>query len=239
VQQLNLHKGGELVTLDQLRAVPVPSATESHMPLPHIDLVSMVKYALGYFGHEVVEEHHAIDYDGMRYFGLMTLRSPYSDYADTVGLRNSNDRTFPIGIAFGSQVFVCSNLAFVGDHVIKRKHTANSKRDLPGLVAEVIEPLQAQRIAQNQKLLHYQASPISDAVADHAIMEMYRRDVIGVQRIADVHEQWQNPTHEWGSKTAWRLFNAATFALAGKVTERPDLTRQLHTVIDSTCERLH
>src|SRR5437868_4477501 len=46
--------------------------------------------------------------------------------------------------AFGSRVFVCSNLAFIGDHVIKRKHTANSKRDLPGLVSEVIEHLQQQ-----------------------------------------------------------------------------------------------
>jgi hypothetical protein len=40
-------------------------------------------------------------------------------------------------------------------------------------------------------------------------------------------------------KSAWRLFNAATFALAGKVTEKPDLTKQLHHVIDGTCERLH
>jgi hypothetical protein len=36
-----------------------------------------------------------------------------------------------------------------------------------------------------------------------------------------------------------RLFNAATFALAGKVAERPDLTKQLHQVVDATCERLH
>jgi hypothetical protein len=58
-----------------------------------------------------------------------------------------------------------------------------------------------------------------------------------VQRIADVHQQWQNPAHDWGDKTAWRLFNAATFALAGKVAERPDLTKQLHQVIDGTCTR--
>ncbi len=186
------------------------------MPLAHFDLVSMVKYALGYYQHEVVEEHHAIDHEGMRYFGLLCLKSPYGDYQDTVGLRNSNDRTFPIGIAFGSQVFVCSNLAFAGDHIIKRKHTANSKRDLPGLVAEVIEPLQQQRIAQNTKLLGYQATGISDQLADHAIMTMHRRDIIGVQAIGH----------------AWRLFNAATFALAGKVAERPALTQQLHEVID-------
>lgn len=239
MQQLNLHKGGELVTLDQLRAVALPEATESHLPLAHFDLVSMVKYALGYFEHEVISEQHAIDHDGMRYFGLLSLRSPYSDYEDTVGLRNSNDRTFPIGIAFGSKVFVCSNLAFSGDHIIKRKHTANSKRDLPGLVAEVVEPLRQQRIAQNQKLLTYQATPLSDAAADHVILDLYRKDVIGVQAIGHVLDAYENPPHDWGDKTAWRMFNATTFALAGKVAERPILTKALHQVIDGVCETVH
>jgi hypothetical protein len=68
---------------------------------------------------------------------------------------------------------------------------------------------------------------------------MYRKDIIGVQRIADVLVQWERPAHDWGDKTAWRLFNAATFALAGKVAERPDLTKELHTIINGTCERLH
>ena len=36
----------------------------------------------------------------------------------------------------------------IGDHVIKRKHTANAKRDLPGLIGEIIEPLTEQREAQ-------------------------------------------------------------------------------------------
>jgi hypothetical protein len=34
-------------------------------------------------------------------------------------------------------------------------------------------------------------------------------------------------------------FNAATFALEGKVAERPDLTKNLHQVIDSVCETVH
>ena len=42
------------------------------------------------------------------------------------------------------------------------------------------------------------------------------------------------PSHNWGDKTAWRLFNAATFALAGRVAEKPDLTKRLHEVIDGT-----
>jgi hypothetical protein len=54
---------------------------------------------------------------------------------------------------------------------------------------------------------------------------MYRQNIISVQRIADVLDQWERPAHEWGGKTAWRLFNAATLALASKVAEKPDLTK--------------
>ena len=236
---LMIHAGADALSYDDLRAVQTPGGTDTHVPVPHHEIVELVRYTLGFYGHEITEENHAVTPDGARYFGLMSLRSPYGDYTDTVGLRNSHDKSFPIGIAFGSRVFVCDNLAFIGDQVIRRKHTVKAKRELPGLVTEIVQPLQAQRIAQNQKLLAYQASPVTDAVADHAILSMYRQDIIGVQRIADVLEQWERPAHDWGDKTAWRLFNAATFALAGKVVERPDLTKQLHQVIDGTCERLH
>ena len=233
---LLLHAGATPVSYDDLRTVQTPEATSTHVPVPHHEVVELVRYTLGFYGHQVAEEHHSVTEDGMRYFGLMSLRSPYGDYTDTVGLRNSHDRTFPIGIAFGSRVFVCDNLAFIGEHVIRRKHTIKAKRELPGLVTEIVAPLSDQRIAQNQKLLAYQGTQLTDATADHAIMTMYRMGLIGVQRIADVLDQWERPQHDWGDKTAWRLFNAATFALAGKVAERPDLTKRLHHVIDATCE---
>ena len=133
----------------------------------------------------------------------MTLRSAYGDYGDIVGLRNSNDRMFPIGIAFGSRVFVCDNLAFMGDQVIRRKHTTKSKRELPSLLSEIVLPLQAQRLAQNKKLIRYQETQLSDLQADHAILSMYREGVIGVQGIGDVVEQFERPSHDWGARTSY------------------------------------
>jgi hypothetical protein len=232
---LIIHAGASPVGYEDLRNVKTPEGTETHVPVPHHEIVELIRYTLGFYGHEIAQEDHAVTPDGARYFGLLSLRSPYGDYTDTVGLRNSHDKSFPIGIAFGSRVFVCDNLAFIGDHVIRRKHTVKAKRELPGLVTEIVQPLQAQRIAQNQKLLAYQGTPVNDTMADHAIMSMYREGIIGVQRIADVLEQWERPQHDWGGKTAWRLFNAATLTLAGRVAEKPDITKQLHQVIDSVC----
>lgn len=233
---LNLHSGGELVPYAQLAVMPTPPRTETHVPLPHYQLIDMVKYALGYYGHQVQEEHYAIDKGGDRFFALLSLRSEYGDYTDTVGLRNSHDRSFSIGIAFGARVFVCSNLSFRGDHVIRRKHTTHSKRDLPGLVAEIIEPLKEEREAQYKRVIAYKESDLSEKDARNAIVRLYEEDVINVQRIPQVLESWKEPQHkEWAHGKVWTLFNAVTFALQGTVMQRPAATTQLHQIMDELC----
>src|SRR6516162_8168719 len=149
---LIIHAGANATSYDELRAVRTPDGTETHIPVTHHEIVELMRYTLGFYGHEM---HHALTPDGARYFGLLSLRSSYGDYTDTVGLRNSHDKSFPIGIAFGSRVIVCDNLAFIGDHVIRRKHTVKAKRELPGLVTEIVQPLQEQRIRQNERLAYY------------------------------------------------------------------------------------
>jgi hypothetical protein len=91
-------------------------------------------------------------------------------------------------VSFGLRVFVCDNMAFAGmafagDQVIKHKHTANLKRDLPGLIGEIIEPLAIQREAQKKQIDRYQRTEIADEWADMVIMQMCRQGVINVQRI--------------------------------------------------------
>ncbi len=233
---LMLHAGAEPVDYARLRELPMPQATDTHVPIAHNAVVDMVKYSLGFYGHEIVSEDYGVTPDGARFFGVLSLRSEYGDYTDTVGLRNSHDKRFPIGISFGSRVFVCDNLAFNGDHVIRRKHTANAKRDLPGLVAEVMEPLRDQRRLQAHTFDAYRATPLSETQVHDAIMRCYRRGVINLTRIADVLQAYEEPPHDWGDQTAWRLFNATTFALNGRVAENPAATRDLHQVIDGLCE---
>lgn len=238
---LMLHAGANAIDYDGLRQLETPPATATHVPLPHFRLVDLVAHSLAYHGHEVREQHHGVTPDGLRYFGVLTIRSPYTGYEDMVGLRNSHDKSLPVGIAFGSRVFVCDNTAFVADHVIRTKHTAKLKLRLPGLVGQLIEPLTEQREAQARKIEVYRTTDLTEAQADHAIMGMYREGVIPVTKIADVWGEWEQPSfEEFATRhNAWRLFNAATFVLTGKVAENPGVTTRLHRVIDGVCETVH
>src|SRR6266567_3178102 len=130
---LMLHVNAKGVDYDGLRQLDTPPATPSHVPIPHFRVVDLIRTTLGMYGHEIVGEHHGITEDGARYFGLLSLRSTYGNYEDTVGLRNSHDKSFPVGIGFGSRVFVCDNLAFLADTVINRFYTATANPDLYAL----------------------------------------------------------------------------------------------------------
>jgi hypothetical protein len=236
---LMLHAGAQPVDYKGLRALTTPEPTATHVPVPHHRFVDLVAHSLSYFGHKVREQHFGVTPDGMRFFGVLSLKSDYTGYEDVVGLRNSHDKSLPVGVSFGSSCFVCDNLAFSGDYTIKTKHTAKLKMRLPGLIGELIEPIAEQREAQHRKLLAYQATELSDNQADQLIMQLYRQGVINVTRIATVLEQWEDPVHDWGEKTAWRLFNAVTYALTGKIMENPRATTQLHQIIDGVAEQVH
>ena len=237
---LMLHAGADTVDYDGLRQLETPEATSTHIPIPHFRIIDLIKGTLTMYGHEVTEEHHGVTPDGQRYFGLLSLRSTYTGYEDTVGIRNSHDRSFPVGIGFGSRVFVCDNMAFMADQVIKRRHTANLKRDLPGIVGELIEPLALHREQQHRTLQRYQGTMLTDGQADHAILQLYREGVINIQRVPDVLAEWDRPSFpDLDERNAWRLFNAVTFALNGKVMEKPTATPTLHRVIDGVCEGVH
>src|SRR5690348_15660722 len=124
---LMLHVNAKPVEYDTLHELETPPATQTHVPLPHFRLVDLVKTTVGMYGHEVIAEHHGVTEDGARYFGLLSLKSPYTGYEDTVGLRNSHDKSFPVSVGFGSRVFVCDNMAFLADQSIRRKDRKSTR----------------------------------------------------------------------------------------------------------------
>jgi hypothetical protein len=162
---LIIYCGAKEIDYNGRRALDVPAATAPHVPISHFRLFDLVVHSLSYFGHEVIEQDHGVSEDGRRYFGVLSLRSPYTGYCDMLGLRNSHDRSFPASVGIGSRVFVCDNLAYSVSHEVRRKLAVNLKRDLPGLIGEMIEPLQEQREAQHRKLLTYQNTALTDGQA--------------------------------------------------------------------------
>lgn len=229
--------GCEEVIRPALSAIELPPATDTYQPIGHDYLLDIVEDSLGDVGFRFGLQQHGLSHDGNRYFGVIELLGGDSDnpeYKLICGLRNSLDKRFPAGVAFGSKVMVCANLAFGGEQSFGRKHTVNIMRDLPGLVMAAVSNTRAMAHNQQLRFERYQESKLGGVMADHMIVEMLRRGVINTTRVEKVVQEWDEPTFDHGERTVWRLFNAVTETLKGvNIHEMPRRTIELQQIMDS------
>jgi hypothetical protein len=234
-----LHCGAVKVDEQELRAVVPPANTNTWFPLPHHELVDCARRHLNNAGIEIVDELHTLTRNGDRYFGLLAVKNRNTqsreDYEWLAGIRNSNDRAFSAGIAFGSRVMICDNLAFSGEIVIARKHTRYIVQDLPRLITRAAGDLKTHWHGMDRRIQQYKEAEITDSVAHDTIIRALDAKVISGQDVRHVLKEWRKPSHEaFEPRTAWSLFNGFTEVLKDvSMQDLPRRTRSLHGVIDA------
>lgn len=239
---LMLHCGGNEVDFDAVTKVNTPAKTDTWCPIPHHEYVNTVLDTLRQANLKVVHEAHALWKDGNRYFGTFQLENGVShdDYALVVGLRNSHDKTFPAGLACGSGVFVCDNLAFSGEVRLSRKHTSRIMSDLPRLVNTAVGRLGNLRVNQEKRIECYKGREITDLEAHDLLVRSVDAKALPITRLPGVVEEWRKPSHdEFKPRTAWSLFNAYTEVFKGNKGTSADRmsarTIPLHGLFDNLC----
>ncbi len=234
------------VTAAQLRDLLVNPATDTHIPIGHAVVRDLVAEQIESVGLEIVNEQigvsteKEIDFgdDGVhavhqKAFGTFDVRG--LDYAIdgdataglSVGWRNSMNKQLPAAVVVGSRVFVCDNLCFSGEVMLKRRHTLNILRDLPNLVAAAfgkIEALSQRQFAIYDRLREIAISDdeaagiVAQACAASGKAFLARKNVIPILDVyghdfatdaeRDAGILYNRDQH--GHGTAWALFNAGT-----------------------------
>lgn len=194
---LNLHSGGEIITRERLAQAPVPEGTDTWHPIAHVEVLDKTEAAIRQAGFEIVETKLALHKDDLEFFGTMQLSSVLcGTEALTVGIRNSNNRRYPIGMCVGRRVFVCSNLAFSSDIVVSKRHTRFGKdRYVEGIHHAVAQLGQFQEI-ETKRIETLQATPVTPTEADALMLRAAEQGVIGWRQLPQVIEEWRNPEHE-------------------------------------------
>ena len=237
---LLLHCGGERVERTDLAKIELPERTKTWTPVGHDQLLDIVEDAFGEIGFKFGAEAHGLSHNGDRYFGVVELKhkSQNEDYALVCGVRNSTDKTFPAGLAFGSHVFVCDNLAFGAERVVNRKHTSRILIELPGLIRQAVAQTKALSVLQDQRFDIYRETAIpSDQVAHDLIVKLLLAGAINTSRVEKVVNEYHEPSFDHGARTAWRLFNAATQVLKeAPIHDLPPRTIAAQNVLDEFVE---
>ncbi len=127
--------------------------------------------------------------------------------------------------------------SFSGEVRLARKHTAHVERDLPQLIESAVGRLGDLRRSQEQRFAAYRHHELTDGAAHDLIVQALDAGAVPVTRIPAVLAEWRQPRHAEfrEGKTAWRLFNAFTETLKGRLDALPARTQALHGLLDSAC----
>lgn len=233
---LMLHAGAKAASEAELDLVKTPDATDTWCPVPHSALVKSVETAVLASGYQIQERQYGLMRDGARMFGAWALVNGVAreDYQLAIGIRNSHDKSFPAGVAVGSRVFVCDNLAFSSQIVISRKHTSRILGDLDRLVAQVVGRFGEARIAQDRRIEAYKGTDVSDTQVHDFLVRSADAKVIAYQTLPKVLDEYRKPRHEeFAPRTAWSLFNSYTEILKGTMPfDLVSRTTRLHGLMD-------
>lgn len=204
------------VSLEQVAAVPVPAHTRSWRPVPYADAVGFLKNTISRsLPYSLESEEYGLSKDGRQMFGLLTLDTGDNEQGLAIGMRQSYNRSLSLGIAVGSQVFVCDNLMFSGSAFkVVRKNTVNVWADFRALVGRQVgdsrshfEDVRAE--TENMRVIAVDQSRgyelLGRAVGEKVLTPTQANVAFG---------DWRIPRHEdFAPRNLWSLYNCATEGL--------------------------
>jgi hypothetical protein len=225
------------VNREQLVNVVTPERTKTHTPIPHAMLVERTHQALDRAGLEVIEEEHALQRGGERYFGGFALKGRDMEASDrrlVLGLRNSHDKSFASSVCVGNQMMVCENLCFSSDVKISRRHTLNIVRDLPLVLSSAISRVVSHWADMGKRIEAYKNTEvIRDRCAD-LVVDLVDAKAFPARDVYKAVQEFRNPRHEeFKGGSLWSLYNGITENLkGGDLTKLPQRTMTVQSVFD-------
>jgi hypothetical protein len=236
-QQLILHKGTRPDARSDLDQVEAPPPTGTWFPLRHSQVLSTVERTLGDAGFTIQTSELGLSSNNARFFGTLTLGSPVCEGVSlAIGIRNSHDKTFPIGMCMGSHVLVCDNLAFSSDVIVTKKHTRFGEERFNEGISHVVLGLHAYREQEALRIERMRQSEIGDDQANSLILQAYERKIVSPALLPKVIREYRQPTIEdFVPRTRWSLLNAFTEVLKARrkyPASFASLTIRLQSLLD-------
>jgi len=206
------HCGAKLVTKGDLELIPAPPPTATWFPIRHLDVLESVEETLDKANFGIKSCHFSVSKQGQRFFGVLDLKSSLTNGVSlSVGIRNSNDKTFPIGFCIGNRTFVCDNLAFSSEVVISKRHTRfGEDRFREGIANTVAKLVDYQRL-EAKRVEQFQRQSLLDHQAESLILRAWDKKLIGTRMLRPLLNEWRNPSfEEFEDRTAWSMLSAYT-----------------------------
>jgi hypothetical protein len=219
---LMLHCGAKAINKAELATLPLAAPMgPRHAIRPFAEDVEIVTDRLTALGLPIAQEAYGVtkDADGTpkQFFGLIEVEDGDDrGHGVMVGLRGSYDQTLPRGLAIGSRVFVCDNLAFSGQVTFKTKQTLDIDARIRAMLETAVNQVPAMSAAQDKRFESYRHIEVGQTVGNSMLTDLVRKGVINASQIGVALQEWDSPRHAEHAEdgwSLWRLHNAVTESL--------------------------
>lgn len=204
---------GDKLARQDLLALPSPLSTDTHTVVPHHKLVEGVLEALAYRNIEVLQEEYAVAKEAAQLFGVLTLNIEKNGVNLVLGLRNSHDRTFALGMVAGFRVLVCSNLSFRGEFfAVAKRHSKKLMDNFVDTVSIGVDRVQRNFSPMIGQIDVWQNHSLSDVEAKSLIFDALVMGGIDAPKALAplVAKQYFEPPPAFEARNAWSLQNSFT-----------------------------
>lgn len=221
--QHTMHRGAVSVTRDQLQSIAAPPSTETWFPLKHSTVLDRTCETLDSAGFGIDSMQLSVARADARFFGTLRLTNRITpEVSLAVGIRNSNDQSFPIGFCVGERTFVCDNLAFHSEIVISRKHTRFGETRFQEAMSRAVLGLHQFQASAAQRIAALNDWELSDDQANSLILQSFESGIVSNRLLPIVIREWRRPPIEdFRPRTGWSLLNAFTAALKDRQESNP------------------
>lgn len=233
------HCGARHVTREELEPIAAPPPTDTWFPQKHAVVVDTVGQALERGGFRIEKAQYALSRNDNRLFATMDLEaSLVSGVQLAVGIRNSIDKSLPLGFCAGSRCFVCDNLCFTSDLIVTRKHTRFGQVRFEEAICQAVQSLTQFRQVESERIRRFQRLDIDDQLAESLMLRAYEDGIVSHRLLPRVIREWRLPSFEdFRTGTLWSLSNAFTTVLGERAKSNPQqfaaLTMRLQDLLDS------
>ena len=214
---------GKFVSRDEVARTDTPCSTATWRPVPHIDVIEAVTEVIKAHDWNIEGEKFGLASDGRKMFGVMEIaRSASPEWHRCIGIRNSHDKSFAVGLSAGIVVCVCTNMAFGGTTVVKRRHTSGIV--LAELIDRAVASLEddfltTENVCEDLKDAYLR----DDDEARSCIVRAAELGVINSCDILPVYREFKSPSHvEFTEPTRWSLLNSITETIKKYSPQRVD-----------------
>ena len=202
------------VTLEQLALATTPEGTETFRPVPHYTVVNSVLSELS--DRRVTFHDPKIYVHEDEMFAFVPLARPGEDYQLHLGIRNTHNKRFPLGVAIGSEVMVCSNLAFSGTQELRVRHTKRVSVRLETAIPQIIASVPGMIEIQTNTYKRLHEVFIDKDSEQRFLLQAAADCIIPQNRLRAIVDEVNAPRFEdFRSGTLWDFYNNMTTPLQG------------------------